>query len=1425
MKISDFCISHPITTTMFFIAITLLGIISFQQLPIQIIPDISFPAMGVWAQYEGSPEEMEEKVTAPLEALVASMPKVKKISSWTYSGGVWMSVEFEYGVDMRFNVIDFNDKLNLFRKNFPPRTFYANARNFDTSFAKWLFMEVVIKGESDESSLRNLATDKIKQQLEDISGVAGVDVGGYYWKTIDITLNKDKMIQYAIPFNQLISKISSYTNEDLFIGELKGVNQTYYVKLNTKLEDIDLLKEIKVDNNGTVALEDIATVKENLNKPEWIYRIDGKNAIGIRIKKEAKVNPIKLAKKVRKRVQDINNSLPPGFEVSISEDYAEMIEKIINKVANLAIIGGLLAILVLFLFLRNIKMTLIITAAIPISIISTFNLMYFQNLSLNIISLVGLAIGVGMLVDNSIVVLENIYRHYKQTGNAVQSAKIGSYEVGKALFAATSTTVVVFLPILFISGEIKLIFKEGAFAIAFPIIMSLIVSLTLIPMVASKILTPRDKEKSKLSKTIDNFFHWLTRWYPYKYKDSRRTRKITREIYGFILKGALRHRVRVILVVALVIIFTFVYMRKNLESGRMNEESARADSFMVYVKFPKGTNIDTASDIVKQVEKKVDSLPEKKIMRTWIDENGSNLSINLKDISERKRTVKDIKKTIIDEIGPVENAEVTLYPNNPEEMTNIQYGEGGTIDLKGPDYNIQLFLANVLINELSFIKGIRKAELETQKGNPEAQVIIDPEKSSLFNISVNSIVADIESTRERGKITSLKYTEADRDIDIVFKLEGAKNKLLNDIKYMKVFSGFGNEIPLQDISTIKFDSSPSSIYRENQEKVVHINFFTSPDYKYAEVKNQISEILNNLRFPAGYVAKLSGEEVKVDEMKKNLYWAVTISLFLIYMLMAATFESYFSPFIIMFTIPLIIIGVIWALYFTHTPFEEMSAFGVLLLPGIVVNNGIVLIDYVHNILRKGKGYSRERAVLIGCYHRVKPILMTTATTVLGLLPLALRIKEDNMWSPMAITISGGLISSTLLTLVIIPSTYLTIEDTINFIKRLFAKIFNQIFGLRWTLLFWSPKRMRMKRLAIASSYSAPIYVSSGISFDTFLDSYETDVVRDSSRIELRHKCRTTEEEELSVEITNLCKIYPVFKPKKIFNFIPSKKYRYGSRPVKGIEALKKIDMKITRGMFGLLGPNGAGKTTLMQIIAGLLRQTFGAVYINGCNIITQKPFAKRQIGYLPQSFNLYEDFTAYQYLNYFALLSGIKSSKERAKTAIRLLKEVDLIDVKDEKIKNFSGGMKKRIAIAKALITVPKVIIVDEPTAGLDPIERVKFRNLLSRLSRDRIIILSTHIVEDISVSCNDLAIINEGELLFHGSIQELISMASGNIYEFTGQESEVQKLIEHHKVIYRKATLKGILLRFIKKDDYLSNSIEVSPTLEDAYLFLLDKR
>jgi len=1421
---------------MFFIAITLLGIISYQQLAVQIVPDISFPAMGVWAQYEGSPDEKEEKVTAPLEALAASMPKVKKIRSWTSDWGVWMMVEFEYSVDMRFAVIDFNDKLNLFRKNFPPRTFYANARNFDTSFAKWLFMEVVIKGESDETSLRNIATDKIKQQLEDISGVAEVSVGGNYWSTYDITLNKDKMIQYMVPFNQLLSKISSYTNEDIFIGELKGVNQTYYLKLNTKLDDIDLLKDIKIDDSGTITLGDIAKVEENVNKPEWIYRIDGKNSIGIRIKKEAKVNPIKLKKKVKKRVQEINQSLPPGFEISISEDYTEIIEKIINKVASLAIVGGLLAILVLFLFLRNIKMTLIIATAIPISIIATFNLMYFQNLSLNVISLIGLAIGVGMLVDNSIVVLENIYRHYKQSGDAIQSAKMGSYQVGKALFASTATTVVVFLPILFIEGEIKLIFKEGALAIIFPIIMSLLVSLTLIPMVASKILSHRDKEKSKLNKRLNNLFNYLTKWYPYRYKNSHKTRIISREIYSFILRGSLRHRVRLIIVVTLVILFTYVYMRKNLESGRMNEESAHEDSFNVYVKMPKGTDVEAASDIVKQVEEKLDKLPEKKIMRTWIDKENTNLTIQLKDIKERKRTAKDIKKTIIDEIGPIENAEVTLYPYNPEEMTNIQYGEGGTIDLKGPDYNVQLFLAKVLIDELSYIKGIRKAELETQKGNPEVQVIIDPEKSSLFNISVQSIVADIESTREKGKISSLKYTKNDKDIDIVFKLEGEKNKLLNDIKYMKVFSGFGNEIALQEISTIKFASSVNSIYRENQEKVVHINFFTIPEYKFVEIKNQIIETLNNLRFPAGYIAKLGGEEEKVNEMKKNLKWAVYISLFLIYMLMAATFESYFSPFIIMFTIPLIIIGIIWALYFTNTPFDEMSAFGVLLLPGVVVNNGIVLIDYVHNILRRGKAYSRERAVIIGCYHRVKPILMTTATTVLGLLPLALRTKGENMWSPMAITISGGLLSSTLLTLIIIPATYLTIEDIINFIKRFFAKNFNRIFIWRWILLFWSPKRMRMKKLAIASTVPVTISVPTGVSFDTYIDSY--DVKRDSSRIDsssnvTRDLSRTVEtkqcsvptdldKEELSIEIRNLCKIYPVFKLKKLGYFIPSTKYKYGARPIEGIEALKKIDLKITRGMFGLLGPNGAGKTTLMQIVAGLMKQTFGAVYINGYNIITQKPSAKRQIGYLPQSFSLYEDFTAYQYLNYFALLSGIKSSKERANTIVRLLGEVDLIDVKNEKIKNFSGGMKKRIAIAKALITIPKVIIVDEPTAGLDPIERVKFRNLLSKLSRERIIILSTHIVEDISVSCNDIAIINKGELLFQGSPQELIIMASGNIYEFIGEEKDIHQLMTHHKVIYRKATLKGILLRFIKKDDYLLNSQQVTPTLEDAYLFLL---
>lgn len=1443
--LSKVAISRPVTTTMFFIAIVLLGCISFHNLPVQLLPDISFPGAMVFARYRDlSVSDTLENLTKPIEGIIAATPHVHEINSSTYRGYSRIEILFDFGTDMRFTTLDLQERLTQFRKTLPKRTAYVYLRIFSTEQIQTFFMWITVHGKDDRETLRQIAEDRLLPQLEAVDGVAEVNVGGYYRESIDVVFDRDKLAAHNVGLGRVISRIRGAAAGEMAFGRVRGSHENFSVILGEIVDDEEGLRQLPIDDRGVIRLGDVAHVYRHQRQSDHVSRINGKNYVGVMIRKEATVNPLRLQKKVKDTLDKIREQLPPGYSITIEEDAAEIIKSIIRQVGGLAVIGALLAMVVLILFVRNLRMALIVFAAIPISVITTFNLMYFGSLSLNIVTLIGLALGIGMLVDNAIVVLENVFRHFEREHNAVRASDRGTREVWRALLATTLTNVVVFTPVLFAEGELRLIFSEGAMAIIFPVAVSLLVALTLVPMVTSRILARSERrvpKRRRLGRLTARVREWIRRHHPYWPAYQRRSRRLYREFYMMMLRAALRHRVRVILLTLLAIYLTAVICMPRIAKGTMSR-GTEGTTFPIFVQVPSGSTREHLVRVLDEVEGRLQNLPELEKTRSFGDaEEGATVYVKLVPQNERKRTLQEVRLSSLNFIGEVPGASLGLRPFEVEGRggsggggrSYVSYAEGGVVEIRSSRWEGLEWVADGVARQLETLPGISEATPDPIRGSPEMQFTIDRRRAAQFNIYAGDLVNYFETSRRRGQFSQITMERGDRRLDVFLRMgrvgrdpeqeedEGARP--LSEIKSMEILSPMGGTIPLAEIGLFQKVLGERRVARRNLQYSTRVTYLREPLANHAMVEQAVQSLVGALRLPTGYAAEIGGEGERVKENNRQLRWMLMITALLVYMVMASVFESLLSPFVIMIALPLAAIGALWGLALTGSRFEELAMLGVIVLTGIVVNNGIVMMDFI-SMLRRERGYRRTAAIVLACRTRLRPILMTALTTILGLLPLALRSDEEIKWSGLAIVIICGLAVSTVLTLIIIPSFLMTLEDTLAFLKRQVVKLWRW----RWLFYFFSPSRMRAKRLELVPAGMPP----------SFAPTFAVAMSRVATE-EPRPEAESQRSEDLSpptsnlppptsaigIEVRHVRMTYPVFRLRKLLNVIPSTRYKYGVRPPEGVEALRGVSLSIGKGTFGLVGPNGAGKTTLLHIITGLIRPTCGFVAVNGLEMATHSARARTEIGYLPQSFGLYGDLTARDYLNFYSLVLGIDDRAERRRNVEAVLDQVGLVDVADEHVRTFSGGMRQRLGIARLLLTLPRVIIVDEPTAGLDPIERVKFRILLSQLGQERTVLLSTHIIDDISSSCRQLAVINEGRIVYDGTPAGLVDSARNRIWEIVGGVEDEALIRKEFRLVYKKAAgAERVLFRFIAPSCDLPGAQRVEPSLEDAYILATTK-
>jgi HAE1 family hydrophobic/amphiphilic exporter-1 len=1035
MNITETVIKRPVGTFMAVLAIIILGFVSLSKMQVDLLPDIQVPTAVIVTTYPGaSSEEIETMITKPIEKEIAGVENIKSISSSSEANVSMITVNFNWGTDLDTAVTDIREKVDMVKKRLPDDADEPMVFKFDPSMLPVLIYGMT--GDRDPILMKQIAEDIIEKRLERVAGVASVQITGGIERQIRVLLSPQKMNGYGISIGQVVQALAA-NNLNLPGGTVDYGSRELIVRTTGEFENVDEIKNLPIANRqgAIVRLSDIADVKDATEDVKTHSRINKYEGLSILIQKSSDANTVAVANGVKKELEAIKKELPRGIELYQILDQSDFINRSINNVISSAIQGGLLAVIVLYLFLHNFRSTVVIAISIPISIIATFVVMYFSGITINLISLGGLALGIGMLVDSSIVVLENIYYHRELGLNSMEAASVGASEVTLAIVASTLTTVAVFLPIVFVKGLAGIVFKEMSLTITFSLMSSLIVAITIVPLLSSRLVkvTPTEEKKqgflAKIFEGMDRFYNSID------------------EKYGKLLAWALGHRKIVIL--AIVVLLAISVAAVPLVGTEFFPETDEG-RISISVEYPVGTKVEKTDELVKSIENVVASIPEVQMYSSQVGtdtersflgagESGeiASMDVRLVPVSERKRSTKDVVEEIRQKIGEVPGAKIEI---NSASMSSAIAGSSKPVQIaiKGDDFATLENLAEKIKAIVKKVPGTRDVETSIDEGRPEVRIKVDKDRASYYGLDAGQVAQAVRIAINGVEAT--KYRVAGTEVEVNVQLNELSRKTLEDLEGMTLMSPSGVSVPLRNIAKFTITEGPNVINRVDQERVVYV---TADIYRRSlgEVTNDIKLALSSINLPEGYSISFEGQNKEMTESFGDLFQALLLAVFLVYAVMAAQFESLLHPFTIMFAIPFCTTGVVFGLLISRRAFSVPAFIGVIMLAGIAVNNAIVLVDYINQLRAKGKTV-REAIVEAGP-RRLRPIMMTTLTTVLGILPLALGIGEGSeIQAPLAVTVLGGLSVSTLLTLVVVPVLYSIFEDLSTKVARI-LKIFKQ----------------------------------------------------------------------------------------------------------------------------------------------------------------------------------------------------------------------------------------------------------------------------------------------------------------------------------------------------------------------------------------------
>lgn len=1063
MKIIDIATRRRVTISMFTFAVILFGMVSFSRLKINLLPNLTYPTLTVRTNYQGAaPAEIENLISKPIEESLGVVKNLKRISSISRSGQSDVLLEFNWGTNMDYAGLDVREKLDAlelpleiqrptilrFDPSLDPIMRFGYFRSANTDSQKTAEFK-----EEELKQLRRFAELEIKKDLESAPGVAAVKVSGGLEDEIQVLVDQERAAQLNISLEALVQQLQA-ENVNLSGGRLKEGTYQYLIRTLNQFQTVPEIGDVVVSTDGgkRVYLRDIAEIKKGFKERQAITRLNGQEAVEIAVYKEGDANTVAVSRAVRGRLNRIRSNLLSDTKLINVYDQSTFITQAVNEVIQAGIIGGILAVIILYFFLRNIYTTVIISLSIPVSVIATFNLMFGADLTLNIMSLGGIALGIGMLLDNSIVVLENIARHREKGKKVLQAAREGASEVSTAVIASTLTTIAVFFPLVFVKGIAGQLFRDQALTVTFALLASLVVALTLIPMLAS--LQPAKKSsgepkskrqpRTRIGRVMHAIRHFIFMTIPsFVVRVIIWISRLIARVSGFLIaplvKGFYRiyqglenkypsflrkvlFKPGIVITTALILFLLSLYIASTLGMELIPQLSQ--GEFLVEFKLPPGTPLTQTDEAIRQIQEYAKDIPG--IAATFsVAGTGNRMDANPEQGGENWGEL-NVK---LDESNENESQITDRIRNKLQTLPAVQYKFSRPtlfsfktpVEIQVSGYNLDHLktISNDIAMKLEASGRFADVKSSMQSGHPEIQIRFDRERAAALGLAVYQI-ADRVVSKVRGEVAS-RYSWQDRKIDILVRSRERDRNSVEKISQLIVNPESQYPVPLKAVADIMENIGPGEIRRSDQERVALV----TANLNYGDLGSAIEEInrmLSTVRIPRDMNVFLTGQSQEMSVSFKSLQFALLLAVFLVYLVMASQFESFLHPFVIFFSIPLALIGAVLALWITGSTLSVVVFIGMILLAGIVVNNAIVLIDLINQL--RSRGLKKVEAIIEGARSRLRPILMTTLTTALGLLPLALGFgKGAEVRSPMAITVIGGLTVSTLLTLIVIPVVY------------------------------------------------------------------------------------------------------------------------------------------------------------------------------------------------------------------------------------------------------------------------------------------------------------------------------------------------------------------------------------------------------------------
>ena len=1031
--IIEIVVKKPVTIVMIIVSVLILGLVSLSRLSIEFMPNIQYPYVSIYTRYKNAgPKEIEKSITKIVEGAVATVNNIKNITSTSWENSSNVLIEFNWGTDLKEAIEDIREALEIVSDSLPDNADKPIIRKFDMNDTS--LMEIAIYGLDDKQLLYNIADNQIAPQIKQAKGVSQAEVRGGLKSQIKIDVNLNRLKAYNININDISQTLSH--NNNLVGGQSEEGFYKYTIRTIGEINSIDDIKNMTIGlkNNGNnksiIKIKDIAEVYEGYDDNVNIIRINGENSISISVSKESGANTVEVSHNVINKLENYN--FPNGVKYQIMFNTADSINEAINGVLETALQGGLFAFIILMLYIWNIRTALIIAISIPLSIIVTFTLMCFMNITLNVISLSGLVLGIGMIVDNSIVVIENIF-YYRYNGFGKYSSAInGTSKVALAISSSTFTTIAVFLPFLYIEGMTSQIFRDLCITVSISMIASLVVAILVVPMLGARLIA---NKRLKIFERLENITN--------KYIHNNIS-----NLYTKLLSFALKRK-KIVLTAPIILVFIVIAFGLKF-IGKEGFPNTDESQYMVFITMPIGSKYEQTQSFIALMENDIKEITQSDLIRMQSrirrgnEANSANIRIQLKSKDKgRIGKIEDyIEKT---------REKLQLYPARVNVISlgsrsSSSGNEAIIIELLGDDTKQAYELGNRIVSKISNIAGIRGVMLDIDEANKELQVYINRDIASKMGLKVNDIARIINTSFAGRTATTINpensyYT----DIDVNVQLENIDKVTIDDIKNISIPIK-GTLIPLTSLANIVKSYGPNIIERKDKKRVTTViaSIYGRPlNEIISEIKDSIK---NDVYIPNGIYINYGGDFKDMNEAFIQLLQTLILALVLVYAIIASQFESLIAPFVIAFAIPFGFAGSLIALFITNTTLSAYSSIGCIVLIGIVVNNGIVLIDYMNQLLNE-KNIKADNAALIAGKRRLRPIFMTTLTTILGILPMAIGFSSGNeMYKPISISLLGGIIVSTLFTLIIVPTMYAAIRnkipiknydknDNINFLKN------------------------------------------------------------------------------------------------------------------------------------------------------------------------------------------------------------------------------------------------------------------------------------------------------------------------------------------------------------------------------------------------------